>query len=127
MRKAGQNATHRSSRGASLLAGLLLLIAIGAGCSKGPDPLAQGPTAMPVKVAVAQDVPVDDTTEYVATLKSRDSAVVMPQVEGVVTEIYVHSGQQVAAGIPLMQIDPSKQQATDRKSTRLNSSHQIIS
>jgi len=48
----------------------------------------------------------------VATLKSRDSAVVMPQVEGVVTEIYVHSGQQVAAGIPLMQIDPSKQQAT---------------
>jgi len=62
---------------------------------------------MPVKVAVAQDVPVDDTTEYVATLKSRDSAVVMPQVEGVVTEIYVHSGQQVAAGIPLMQIDPS--------------------
>jgi len=68
--------------------------------------------AIAVKVAVAEDVPVDDTTEYVATLKSRDSAVIMPQVEGVITDIYVHSGEQVATGTPLMQIDPSKQQAT---------------
>ena len=55
---------------------------------------------------------VDDTTEYVATLKSRDSAVVMPQVEGIITQIFVHSGEHVAAGAPLMQIDPAKQQAT---------------
>jgi len=68
--------------------------------------------AIAVKVAVAEDVPVDDTTEYVATLKSRDSAVIMPQVEGVITDIYVRSGEQVATGTPLMQIDPSKQQAT---------------
>ena len=37
---------------------------------------------MPVKVLEAKAVPVDDATEYVATLKSRDSAVIMPQVEG---------------------------------------------
>jgi len=55
---------------------------------------------------------VDDTTDYVATLKSRDSAVVMPQVEGIITQIYVHSGEQVASGAPMMQIDPAKQQAT---------------
>jgi RND family efflux transporter MFP subunit len=89
-----------------------LLIAIATGCNKAADPHAQGPTAIPVKVVVAQDVPVDDTTEYVATLKSRDSAVIMPQVEGVITDIYVHSGEEVATGTPLMQIDPSKQQAT---------------
>src|SRR5947209_4440201 len=114
MRKAGQNVSHRSIWGESRLVGplFLLLISIAPGCNKGSDPHAQGPMAIAVKVAVAEDVPVDDTTEYVATLKSRDSAVVMPQVEGVITDIYVHSGERVAAGKPLMQIDPAKQQAT---------------
>ena len=68
--------------------------------------------AMPVKVRTATLQKVDDVTEYVATLKSRDSAVVMPQVEGIITEIFVHSGDHVASGAPLMQIDPAKQQAT---------------
>ena len=36
----------------------------------------------------------------------------MPQVEGQITAIYVHSGSRVSAGTPLMQIDPAKQQAT---------------
>jgi RND family efflux transporter MFP subunit len=48
----------------------------------------------------------------VATLKSRDSAVIMPQVEGEVTQILVRSGQRVAPGTVLMEIDPAKQQAT---------------
>jgi RND family efflux transporter MFP subunit len=36
----------------------------------------------------------------------------MPQVEGIITQIFVHSGERVAAGAPMMQIDPRKQQAT---------------
>jgi RND family efflux transporter MFP subunit len=36
----------------------------------------------------------------------------MPQVEGIITQIFVHSGERVAGGAPLMQIDPAKQQAT---------------
>ncbi len=68
--------------------------------------------AMPVKVIDAKAVSIDDTSEYVATLKSRDSAVIMPQVEGQVTNIMVHSGDRVAAGAALMEIDPLKQQAT---------------
>lgn len=70
--------------------------------------------AMPVKVMEAKAVPVNETSEYVATLKSRDSAVIMPQVEGQVTQIFVHSGDRVAGGAPLMEIDPLKQQATVR-------------
>src|SRR5580693_3277756 len=73
---------------------------------------AEGPAGMPVKVQEAKATPVNDATEYVATLKSRDSAVIMPQVEGQVTGIYVHSGEAVEAGAPLMEIDPLKQQAT---------------
>lgn len=67
---------------------------------------------MPVKVMEAKAVPVNDTSEYVATLKSRDSAVIMPQVEGQITQIFVHSGDRVLAGAPLIEIDPLKQQAT---------------
>ena len=67
---------------------------------------------MPVKVVEARAVPVSDATEYVATLKSRDSAVIMPQVEGQITQIFVHSGEQVQAGGALMEIDPLKQEAT---------------
>jgi RND family efflux transporter MFP subunit len=73
---------------------------------------AGGPPGMPVKVLEARAVPVDDVSEYVATLKSRDSAVIMPQVEGQVVQIFVHSGERVAAGSALIEIDPLKQQAT---------------
>lgn len=92
----------------------LLLAAITVSCGQGPAKTAQpqGPPSIPVKVQVTQMVPVNDTSEYVATLKSRDSAVIMPQVEGQITEIYVHSGNHVATGAPLMQIDPARQQAT---------------
>lgn len=97
-----------------LLAAGLAASAIAVGCSgnAAQNPQASGPGAMPVKVLEARAVPVDDASEYVATLKSRDSAVIMPQVEGQVTQIFVHSGERVAAGSALIEIDPLKQQAT---------------
>jgi RND family efflux transporter MFP subunit len=75
---------------------------------------AGGPPSMPVKVRTAALQQVEDTTEYVATLKSRDSAVVMPQVEGIITQIFVHSGDRVSSGARLVPIDPAKQQATGK-------------
>ena len=92
-----------------LLLGILLLTA---SCGGDKSAKAAAPQAMPVKVHTAALQKIDDTTEYVATLKSRDSAIVSPQVEGIITQIFVHSGDRVANGAPLMQIDPAKQQAT---------------
>jgi RND family efflux transporter MFP subunit len=92
-----------------ILPGALLLTTA---CGNGKAAKAAAPQAMPVKVQTAKSQKVDDTTDYVATLKSRDSAVVMPQVEGIITQIFVHSGEHVGAGAPMMQIDPAKQQAT---------------
>lgn len=91
-----------------LLAAILLSIS----CGNNKSAKAAAPQAMPVQVKTAALHKIDDTTEYVATLKSRDSAVVMPQVEGIITQIFVHSGERVANGAPIMQIDPAKQQAT---------------
>jgi RND family efflux transporter MFP subunit len=96
-----------------ILSGTLLsALLFTAACGKGKQANADAPHAMPVKVLTAKVQRVDDTTDYVATLKSRDSAVVMPQVEGIITQIFVHSGELVASGAPMMQIDPAKQQAT---------------
>lgn len=88
------------------------LIIVCAACNSSKSASAGSPQAMPVKVQTAKPAKANDTTQYVATLKSRDSAVIMPQVEGIITEITVHSGDHVVPGTPLMQIDPSKQQAT---------------
>lgn len=103
-----------NSRRSTVLWAMTVLIAMGTACSKSSanDPQAQGPPSIPVKLETARLVPINDTTEYVATLKSRDSAIIMPQVEGQITDIHVHSGDHVSRGGSLMEIDPTKQQAT---------------
>ncbi len=97
-----------------ILAVIVLSILWLASCSKkaegnGPGPGAQG---FPVKVQPAVTQLVPEYTEYIATLQSRGSAVLQPEVEGQITRILVHSGQHVKAGQPLLVIDPRKQEAT---------------
>ena len=84
------------------------------GCSGKPQAAQGPPPAMPVKVVQVTAQPVTDWSEYVSMLKSRDSANISPQVEGVITRIFVRSGDRVNAGAPLIQIDPLKQEATVR-------------
>jgi RND family efflux transporter MFP subunit len=55
--------------------------------------------------------PVAQSSEYVATIKSRRSATLQPQVSGVLTQIRVRSGDHVKAGQTLMEIDPRQQAA----------------
>jgi RND family efflux transporter MFP subunit len=47
----------------------------------------------------------------VATVKSRRSTTIQPQVEGFLTAIMARPGQRVSRGTPLMQIDAGRQQA----------------
>src|SRR5882757_2624730 len=76
--------------------------------SGGPPP--QMPPT-PVALATAAVTPIEDATEYVATLKSLRSTTIQPQIDGQITEILVKSGDRVRQGAPLMQIDPRRQQA----------------
>jgi RND family efflux transporter MFP subunit len=68
--------------------------------------------ALPVQTVTVSSSPVPNSDEYVATIKSRRSATLSPQVDGNLTAILAHSGQHVKAGQVLMQIDASKQEAT---------------
>lgn len=54
---------------------------------------------------------VPEATDYLATLRSRNSSALQPQVEGEITRIFVHSGEHVEAGAQILEIDPLKQQA----------------
>ncbi len=83
------------------------------GCSGGNVAASmQAPPPAQVKVMPAALRTVQDTSEYVATIKSRNSATIQPQVEGQITRIFVRSGEQVRQGAPLLEIDPLKQRAT---------------
>jgi len=99
-----------SGRHFALFATLLFLSAA-FGCNRQPAKV-RGSSAMPVKTQIAQLVDIPDSSEYLATLKSRRSAAINPQVEGWITKINVHSGQHVRQGTSLVQIDPRVQQAS---------------
>jgi RND family efflux transporter MFP subunit len=91
-----------------LIAGFALH-ACGGGSRAGAPP---APPPVGVTLSTLQPTPVDEATEYVATLKSLRSTEVRPQVDGIITRIDARSGQQVRVGTPLLRIDAQRQQAT---------------
>jgi RND family efflux transporter MFP subunit len=91
--------------------GALLLVGCGRNDSSAAA-AAAGPQALPVKVLKAQAESVGQFTEYVSTLKSRNSSVLQPEVEGQITQIFVSSGERVEPGSAILEIDQRKQQAT---------------
>jgi RND family efflux transporter MFP subunit len=94
---------------------LALVAALGTVACRGDDgALIGGPGGMPamgVEAVTLTAKPVERTSEYVATVKSRRSTTIQPQAEGFITRITVQSGQRVRAGAVLMQIDSGRQQA----------------
>ena len=101
---------------------LALLIFSGTAISAcgGGSSSAQGPQGGPpptgVQITTLAEKPVEQTSEFIATVQSRRSTTVQPEVDGIVTRIFVKSGQRVNAGTPLVQINADKQQAAVRSS-----------
>src|ERR1700682_3794597 len=100
--------TRRAASAATFLA--FFAASCGGGAQRGPV-AAQGFPPTPVKLVGARTTPIEDATEYVATLKSLRSTTIKPQIEGQITQIFVKSGDRVGQGARLMQIDPQRQQA----------------
>jgi RND family efflux transporter MFP subunit len=92
---------------------IVLLAACGGDGAAGAAPGGPGgaPMAMGVETVTLAPRPVERKTEYIATVKSRRSTTIQPQVEGFITSISARPGQRVSRGTPLMQIDSSRQQA----------------
>lgn len=108
----GGRRKNRVTQNRLFSAGCLTLALLAAGCHKKPAPAAgAGPQGLPVQTITVAMSPVPQSSEYVATIKSRRSTTIMPQVSGLLTAIDVHSGDHVKAGQVLMTIDPRQQQA----------------
>src|SRR6516225_5019328 len=100
-----------------LQASLLQVLALGTlslllGCGKSTAEGPQGPPVTPVKVLRIGSQEVGNTSEYVAAIRSRNSATIMSDVEGWIFAINVRSGDRVKKGQSLMEIDPRRQAAT---------------
>ena len=93
--------------------GIVLLMGLASiGCKQKAAVSAAVAQALPVQTVTVAFAPVAQSDEYVATIKSRRSATVEPQVQGMLTQIRVSSGDHVKAGQVMMEIDPRLQIAT---------------
>jgi RND family efflux transporter MFP subunit len=97
------------------------LVLAAAGCTGGAQEggaAAGGPggrggpaMAMPVEIVTLAEKPMEQIGDFVATVKSRRSTTIQPQVEGFLTRIHVKSGDRVEPGRVLFEVDASSQQA----------------
>ena len=71
---------------------------------------------MGVGTIVLENKPIQQSSDFIATVRSLRSSTVQPDVEGVVTRVFVKSGDHVSSGAPLVQIKPDKQQAAVQSS-----------
>ncbi|MGE3190196.1 MAG: efflux RND transporter periplasmic adaptor subunit, partial [Vicinamibacterales bacterium] len=83
----------------------------GAPGAAGPGGPGGGMPPMGVEVVHLASRPIEQTTEYIGTVKSRRSTRVQPQAEGFLTRIAVKSGDRVRQGALLMEIDREQPQA----------------
>jgi RND family efflux transporter MFP subunit len=92
---------------------MFLAVACGGGAAPAGAPGAPGggPPPMPVETLTLVERPVEQTSEFVAALRSRRSSTIQPQVEGYLTRIAVRSGDRVQRGAVLFEIDSAPQQA----------------
>jgi RND family efflux transporter MFP subunit len=98
---------------------LLVSLSIAAGCGgDGTPPAAAagapgggGPMAVPVEMTTLALKPVEQSTEFVGTVKSLRRTTIQPQAEGFLKAILVKSGDRVKEGTPLFEIDSNVQQA----------------
>lgn len=69
--------------------------------------------SMPTQVGLAspKSTTVADSSDYSATLDSRQSVTLQPRVSGQISAIYVKAGDRVEAGTPILQIDATEQRA----------------
>ena len=109
----GNNVTKASKVMAVGGSGALLVACLLGGCSGGGASGSTAPAAQPLPVVVETVRPraVEESSEYVGMLVSRESVAIHPRVSGYVREILVTPGQKVKAGTGLLRIDARQEAA----------------
>ena len=66
---------------------------------------------MPVQTLIVQTVSLAEKSEFVANLRSHQSVLLRPQVQGQIAQIRVQPGDRVTTGTVLIEINPQQQAA----------------
>jgi len=112
--------------GRMLPGGAFVLLSALTGCNAKPATQPQSFPPSPVKTQIARQIPVPVTSQYLVSLKSRESAAINPQVEGWIVKINVRSGEHVREGQTILEIDPRVQQATLNNQEAARTAQQAI-
>ncbi|MBW4430077.1 MAG: efflux RND transporter periplasmic adaptor subunit [Nostoc desertorum CM1-VF14] len=67
------------------------------------------PQGVRVKISTVQSGIIEESSDFIASLKSQRSVTLQPRIQGQVTQIFVKSGDRVAAGAAILQVDPTSQ------------------
>ncbi|QDH69216.1 efflux RND transporter periplasmic adaptor subunit [Marilutibacter alkalisoli] len=105
---------HRNApavRRLACLTGALLLVAGLAACSRGEQGGADAMPAIPVTTVELQMQSWSDTVQALGTVKAHESVTVTAKVSETVQRVHFESGQEVAAGAPLVTLSGDVQQA----------------
>jgi RND family efflux transporter MFP subunit len=92
----------------------LVLTVTLAACGRTKAPASAGQGALPpagVQILTVEPHPIEQASEFIATLRSQHSTTVQPEVDGLITRIFVKAGDRVKAGTPLIQINEERQRA----------------
>jgi RND family efflux transporter MFP subunit len=65
------------------------------------------PQGVRVKISTVQSGIIEESSDFIASLKSQRSVTLQPRIQGQVTQIFVKSGDPVAAGAAILQVDPA--------------------
>jgi RND family efflux transporter MFP subunit len=111
---------RRSRQWAAALRVALAVLGLGLGTACSNPPENAGAAAgggrgrggpVPVEIQTLAEKPVEQASEFVGTVKSLKSTIVQSQVEGFLLKVHVKSGDRVAPGKVLFEVDASSQQA----------------
>ncbi|BDI15617.1 hemolysin D [Nostoc cf. commune SO-36] len=74
-----------------------------------PSTVNAQPQGVRVKISTVQSGIIEESSDFIASLKSQRSVTLQPRIQGQVTQILVKSGDPVAQGGAILQVDPTPQ------------------
>ncbi|MEH2168789.1 MAG: efflux RND transporter periplasmic adaptor subunit [Nostoc sp.] len=75
------------------------------------------PQGVRVKISTVQNGIIEESSDFIASLKSLRSVTLQPKIQGQVTQILVKSGDPIVEGAAILQVEPTPQAAIARSNT----------
>ncbi|WP_414514667.1 efflux RND transporter periplasmic adaptor subunit [Nostoc sp. PCC 9305] len=66
------------------------------------------PQGVRVKISAVQNGIIEESSDFIASLKSLRSVTLQPRIQGQVTQILVKSGDPIVEGAAILQVDPTR-------------------